>query len=125
MPVKKSPSPHDHHPRKTFHKGTTYNELFGHSDGDGLTCGILTLEGDPGIATTNPYGGVGIVMKGVLFAVDSSAPNERHVFKEGHIFHITKGSTYKLGAEPYGEVFYVMPKPINEEIPESWKKPPF
>ncbi|KAF8884043.1 hypothetical protein BD779DRAFT_1742691 [Infundibulicybe gibba] len=122
--LQKSQNPHNAF-RKTFHNGTTYNELFGHAVGDGLTCGIVTLEGDPGIAATNPYGGAGIITKGVLFFIDSSAPNERHVFREGDVLHVTKGSTYKWGAEPHGEAFYVMPKPINEEVPQSLKKPTF
>ncbi|KAF8885442.1 hypothetical protein BD779DRAFT_1533091, partial [Infundibulicybe gibba] len=104
-------------PIETFNKGTTYTELFGHSDGDGLTCGTFTIQGDPGIATTNPYGAVGIVTKGTLFLTDSSAPNERHELKEGQVFHVTKGTTYKWSADRQGEAFYVMPKPIDEEVP--------
>ncbi|KAF8885444.1 hypothetical protein BD779DRAFT_1673631 [Infundibulicybe gibba] len=120
----KSHNPHDA-PHKIFHKGTTYNELFGHSDGDGLTCGTFSIQGDPGIASENPYGVVGIVTKGVLFFTDSSAPDERHEVKEGQVFHITKGSTFKWSAEPYGEAFYAASKPIGHEVPQSVKKPVF
>ncbi|KAF8885458.1 hypothetical protein BD779DRAFT_674359 [Infundibulicybe gibba] len=127
MPIKKYLNPHDDSSRKTLDHGSTrYNELLGNPDSDGLTYGVFTVEGDSGIAAANPYGAVGIVTKGSLFVIDSTAPNERHVFKEGDVFHIMKGSTYKWGAEPYGEAFYVVPKPINEEIrEEGWKQPVF
>ncbi|KAF8884000.1 hypothetical protein BD779DRAFT_1472274 [Infundibulicybe gibba] len=121
-------------PHETFHEGITFNQLHGHSNGDGLTCGTFTVRGDPQIATDNPYGIVGTVTKGILFLSVSSAPNDRHEFKEGQVFHITKGSTFKWAAGPYGEgtesfeqlSFYAVAKPIDHEVSKlDLKRPVF
>ncbi|KAF8884039.1 hypothetical protein BD779DRAFT_1674333 [Infundibulicybe gibba] len=113
--------------QKTFHQGTVFKELFGHSDGDGLTCGILTMtdQGDPEIAIDCRDGFVGIITKGVLFLIDSGAPDDRHEFREGQIFHVTKGSTFKWGAGSNGEAFYAVAKPIDRDDSQSLKRPVF
>ncbi|KAF8883990.1 hypothetical protein BD779DRAFT_1801834 [Infundibulicybe gibba] len=124
MPIETSNNPHDI-PRKTFHEGVAFSELYGHSDGDGLTCGIFHVEGDPKTAIDNPYGVVGVVTEGVVVLVDSDAPNDRHEVKQGQVFHITKGSTFQCGAGSNGKAFYAIQKPIDHEITQRLKRPVF
>ncbi|KAF8884038.1 hypothetical protein BD779DRAFT_1472308 [Infundibulicybe gibba] len=128
MPIEvKSHNPHDD-PQQTFHPGVAFTELYGHSDGDGLSSGTLTMniQNDPEIALDCPRGVLGIVTKGVLVLVDSDTPDDRHTFTEGQVFHVTKGSTFKWGAGSNCEGFYAVPKPIGLDVSQlNLKKPVF